>query len=145
MGSQEIFSKHGPTGYVEIVDTKKFETSIDKNLYENGDSMPNFSRVIRRERSQNPSSDIYLLYRVDFMGNAVGTEPPDLMHLGLMAVNASDELSPFCTPDTRSRQPADGYHWSAPVHVSGEVTAVGMRRTRSEQNYSYKTDFETRK
>ena len=29
-------------------------------------------------------------------------------------------------------------------HVFVGVIAVGMSRTRSEQNYSYKTDFETR-
>ena len=82
---------------------------------------------------------------MDFNSDSVGIEALDFVHLGILAVNASDELNPFCTPDTRARQPTNGYHWSGLGHVSGEVTAVGMRRTRSEQNYSYKTDFETRK
>ena len=36
-------------------------------------------------------------------------------------------------------------NWSEPGHVFGQVTVVGMSGTRSEQNYSYKTDFETRR
>ena len=79
------------------------------------------------------------------MGNAVGTEPPDLMHLGLMAVNALDELRCFGTLATRVGRPTDGFNWSAPGNCFGEVTASGMSGTRSEQNYSYKTGFETRR
>ena len=67
------------------------------------------------------------------------------MHLGLLAVNAPDELNTFDNPTPRVRRPKDVSHWSAPDHVFGEVTAVGMSGTRSEQNYSYKTDFETRR
>ena len=35
----------------------------------------------------------------------------------------------------------DGPHFYAPDHVFGEATAFGMIATRSEQKYSYKTDF----
>ena len=67
------------------------------------------------------------------------------MYLGLLAVNASDELRSFGTPATRLGSLADVPNWSAPVHVFGSFTAVGMSGTRSEQNYSYKTDFETKR
>ena len=76
------------------------------------------------------------------MSNAVGTKIPDFMNLGILAINTLEELSSFCTPDTRVGRPMDVPNWSASGHVFGEVTAVGMSGTRSEQNYSYKTDFE---
>ena len=67
------------------------------------------------------------------------------MHLGILAVNASDEFNAFSTPATRVRRPPNGYRWSAPGHVFGEVIAVGMSETRSEQKYSYKNYFEIRR
>ena len=79
------------------------------------------------------------------MINIVGTKAPGFMHLELPSVNTQDELRSFGTPANRFRRPTDESIWSAPDHVFVEVTVVGMSRTRSEQSYSYKTDFETRK
>ena len=86
-----------------------------------------------------------MLYRAEFTSNAVVTKAPDFRHFGLLAVNASDELRSFSTPATRFGRTTDGLNWSAPGHVFGEATAVLMSRTRSEQDYSYKNDFETRR
>ena len=58
MGSQDILSKHGSTGSVEIRDIQKFNTSIDKNLDKNGDSTPILSKVIGRELSHDSSDNI---------------------------------------------------------------------------------------
>ena len=38
-----------------------------------------------------------------------------------------------------------GSNWIAPSHVFGNATPVGVSDTRSEQNYSPKTDFEPRR
>ena len=95
--------------------------------------------------SHDSSADIYLLYRVDLKSNSVGTIAPNFMHLGLPAINASDELKSFGTPTTRFGRPTDGSNWSVMGHVFGEVTEVGMSGTRSEQNYRYKNYFETRR
>ena len=54
-GIQEIVSIHGSIGSGEIGDTQKFDTSIDGNLAQNGDSTTIFSKVIRRELSHDPS------------------------------------------------------------------------------------------
>ena len=67
------------------------------------------------------------------------------MHLGLPSANASDELRSFGTPANRVGKPIDVSNWSAPGRVFGKVTAVGMSGTRSEQNHSSKTYFETRR
>ena len=88
------------------------------------------------------TDDIYLRYWIEFTSNAVEYEAPSFVELGLPAVNTSDEFNTFGTPATMVRRPMDGSHWSAPDHVSGESTLVGMSRTRPEQNYSYKTVFE---
>ena len=81
MGSQEILSKHGSTGSVEIGDTQKLDTSVDGNLAKNGDSTPTFSKVIGIKISHDSSTNIYLLCRADFTSNTVETEAPDSMHL----------------------------------------------------------------
>ena len=48
MGIQEIVSIYGFTGSVEIRDTQKFDTSVDGNLANNGDSTPIFSKLTER-------------------------------------------------------------------------------------------------
>ena len=79
---------------------------------------------------------------MDFTTNSIGTEAPNSVDWGIRAVNTSDEFNIFFTPTTRIRGPNDGTHWSAPDHVVGESTAVGMSATRSELDHSYKTDFQ---
>ena len=79
--------------------------------------MPIYRKVIRRELYHDYSSDIYLSCSVNFTSNAVGTEAPDFTHLGIPAVNASDELGSFGTPATRFGKPTDGSNWSAPGHI----------------------------
>ena len=63
------------------------------------------------------------------------------MYLELPAVNTSDEFRILGTPSTIIRRLMDVSHWSAPDHVFGEATAVGMSVARSDQEYSNKTDF----
>ena len=60
------------------------------------------------------------------------------MHLGLPAINTSDEIRSFGTPATRVVIPTDGSNWGTPGLVFIEVTAVGMTRTRSEQTIATK-------
>ena len=145
MGIQEIFSPHRSTSYLEVGNSQVFNTSINGNSAEDGDSTPIFSKVTRRKLSHNSSIDIYSRCRVNFTSNAIRTEIPEFMHLGIPDVNALDELRSFCDPDTRVRTPADVSNWSALVRVFKEVAADGMSGTTSEKNYSSITDFETRK
>ena len=109
-----------------IRDTQKFDTSIDGFFSENGDSTPIFRKLIGRELSHSSIANPYMRCRVDFTSNVVGTEAPYFMHLGIPAVNTLDELNPFGTPATRVRRPTDGFKFSVPGHVFGEVTAVGI-------------------
>ena len=109
---------------------------------ENGDSTSIFLKIIGRGLSHSSSSNLYLRCQVDFASNTVGTKAPHFVDFGLPAVNASDEVNIFGTPNTRTRRPIDGSHWSDPDHVSGKATSVGISATRLEQYYSYKTDFE---
>ena len=78
---------------------------------------------------------------MEFPSNAVGTEAPNFVNLGILAVNTLDEFNTFGTPATRVRSPTTGPHWSAPDHVFVKVTVVGMSGTKSELDYSYKTDL----
>ena len=64
------------------------------------------------------------------MSKSVGTEAPNFVDLGLLAVNTSDEFNTFGTPATIIRRPTYGPHWSAPDHVFGKVITVRMSATR---------------
>ena len=61
------------------------------------------------------------------------------MALGFSIINSLDESSGLSTPTTIIRMPADGSHWSAPNHVFGENTAVGVSESKSDYDYNYKT------
>ena len=76
------------------------------------------------------------------MSNVIQTEAPKFVDLGILAINTSNKLGVIGPTDTMIRRPMDGYHWFMPDHVFGEATAVGMSAVRSDQDYSYKTDFE---
>ena len=76
-----------------------------------------FSNVIGYELYHSSSTDLYSCFRMDFASNAVGTEAPNFVYLGLLAINAMDEFNIFSTPATRIRRPTDGPHWYTPDHV----------------------------
>ena len=65
------------------------------------------------------------------------------MNLGRSPVHTSDELGSFSIPTTIIVRTTNASNWIPPKHILGEGTAAIMSRTRSEQNYSSKTDFET--
>ena len=104
-----------------------------------------FRKLLGRELKYSLITEIYLHCQVEFTGNAVGTEAPDLVYLGIPDVNALDEFNASGNSATRVRRPTNGSHWSVPDHVFGEARAVVMSYTRSKQNYSYKTGFEIRR
>ena len=64
------------------------------------------------------------------------------MNLGLPASNTLDESGVLGTRATRIKWPENGSHWMALDHIFGKVTVVRMRAARSDQDYSYKGDFD---
>ena len=126
----------------EIRDTQKFDNSVDRKLSNDGDSTSIFSKVIGGELSHSSIAYLYLRCWMDFASNTVRTKAPHFVDLGLPAVNALDEFNIFVTPANRIRNLTDGSHGSAPDHVFGKATAVGMNATISKLGYSYKTDFQ---
>ena len=78
--------------------SQKSDASVDRNLAEDGDSTAIFIKVLGHKLYDSLSADIYSGFRVDFMSNAVGTKAPDFVHLGLPAVNSSDEFNTFGAP-----------------------------------------------
>ena len=140
-GSLEVINKRRSTSPSVSSNTQKFDASVDGKLVDDGYSTSILGKVNGRELSHSPSSDIYSCFQMDFMISAVGTEEPNFVYLGLPDVNVSDQFSTFSTSSTRVRRLTYEPYWSASYHVFVEDTAVGMSTTRSEQNYSYKTDF----
>ena len=141
-GILQVLNKRQSTVSDEIEDTQKLDTSIDIKLTNDGDSASIFIKVIGRELYHGSSADLYLRCWMDFASNIVGTEAKKFVELCLPDVNTSDEVGIFVTPATRIRRPTDGYHWSAPDHFFGESIEFRKSAIMSEQDYSYKTDFQ---
>ena len=129
---QAIVSPHGSTGFLKFGDTQIFETSINDNLAQDEDSTTIFNKILGQELAHDSSTDVYSRCRVDFTSNAVGTEAPEFMHLGLLELNTSDELRSFDTPVTKVGRLMDVSNWSETGHVFEEITTAGMSGTRSE-------------
>ena len=79
---------------------------------------------------------------MNFATDVVQNQTPQLIDLRFSTINSLNESSGIITPTTRIRRPMDGSHWSAPDHVLGEATAVGISVAKSDHDYSYKTEFQ---
>ena len=130
---------------MEVRNTQILNTSIKENSADNGDPTPTFSKVIRQELSDDSSANIYSRCCLKFTCDAVVTESPNFMNLGLLPVHTSDEIKSLSIPATIIGRSTDGSNWFLPGHLIGEVIAARMIRTRPEQKYSSKNDFETRR
>ena len=140
-GSLDILNKRKSTPPSVSRNTQNVHASVDGNLANDGDSMSITSKVITRELSNSLITDIYLRCRMDFTSNVVGTEAPHIVDFGLLALNTLGKFNTFGTQTTSIVRPTDGTHWYTLDHVFREATAVGTNGTRSELDYSYKTDF----
>ena len=144
-GSQNISSPSGSIGPVEVRNSQPFHTSINGNSYKHRDPAPNFSKVIGCKLSNDYSADIYSRCRMKFTRDAVLTEIPNFMNLGLSSVHTLDELGSFSIPGTRIGSNISGSNWLPPGYLIGEVTPAIMSRTRSKKKHNSKTYFETRR
>ena len=144
-GSLGVLNKQQSTSSLVSRNTRKFNASVDDILPNAKDSTSIFSKVLGQELSGSLSNNIYLRCWMDFTSNVIGTKAPNIVNLGLSDVNLFVEFNAFGTPDTRVRRPTDVSHWSTPGHVFLEATLVRMSGTRSELNYSYKTNFGIRR
>ena len=144
-GTQEISSTSRPIGPVEVRNAQPFHTFINGNYTKNGDLTPTFSKIISCKVYDKSSADVYLRCRLNFTRDTVITKIPNFMNLELSSVHTSDELGSFVVLATRIGGPTNVSNWLPPGHIIGEVTVNRMSRMRSDQNYSSKTDFETRR
>ena len=141
-GILQVFNEQKSTVSDETRDTQNFDNYVDTNLANIGDSTSIFSKLIGCELSHSSSANLYLICQMDFFSNTVRTKGPNFVDLGIPAVNESDEVNIFGTPATIIRRPMDGFRWYAPDHIFGKASAAGMSATRSEQDNTYKTDFQ---
>ena len=99
-GIQEITSRKGPTGSVEVRNAQIFNTSITINSSKNVDPTSTFGRLIIRELFHDSRTDVSLLFLVNFERNAITTERQNFMNLGIPAAHTSDEVGSFSIPVT---------------------------------------------
>ena len=102
------------------------DSIVDRNLPDDLDSATIFSKVIGHKLSDGSRCDLYMRCRINFATDTLQTQTPLFMDVGFLAINTLDESSGLSTPATRIRRPMDGAHWSAPNHVFGDTTAVGV-------------------
>ena len=145
MGCQYIGSPMRSIGPQELRGAQPLETFINIIYAKHRDPAPTWSKVISHKVSDESRSDVYLRCWMNLTHDAVFSESPNFVNLGLSSVHTLDELGSIFIPTTRIGRMADGYNWLTPVHCIGEATADRVIRTRSEQNYNTKTDFGTRR
>ena len=122
-------------------DTQKFYASVDGKMPDDMDYASIFSKVIGHKLFNASSDDLYSSYRMNFVNDPVQTQYPHFMDMGILAIHALNESDFLGTSITSIQRLTYGYHWRAPDHVFGEATSVGMSAEKSDNEYSYKTDF----
>ena len=143
--SQDIESPRGSIVLQDVRNAQPFDSSINRISTKHRDPAPTLSKGIGGKLSKKSSADIYSIYWMNFTHDAVLTKSPNFTNLGLASVHTPDELGSFSIPINRIGSCIDESNWITTGHIIGEVTADRMSRTRPEQNYSSKTDFETRR
>ena len=140
-GSQDIISPRGSIGPQWSRYAQPLDTFINGIYSEHRDPAPTWSKAIGRKFTDESSADVNLRYRMNLTYDAVLTESPNFVNLGILSVHTSDELGSVFVPNTTIGTLTDGSNWLLPGHCIGNVTAYRVIRMGSEQDYNPKTDF----
>ena len=143
--NQDNISPRGSICNQCIRDAQPLDTSINGIYSEHMDSAPIFRKVIGRKFKGESSANVNSRCRINFGSDAVLTESPNFVNLGLASVHTPDKLGSVFIPTTRIGMQTDGSNWLPTSNCIGEVTLDKVSRTGSEQDYNVKTDFETRR
>ena len=122
--------------------TQKLDAVVDRNLPDDLDYVSIFNMAIGHKLPICSRYDLYLRYRMKFLGDVVQTQAPQFMDMWLLTINTFNESGVLGIPATRIIRPVYGSHWSMPNHIFGDVTAVGMSAAKSDHDYNYKTYFQ---
>ena len=82
---------------------------------------------------------------MNFGSDTVFSKSPNLMDLGLLSVNTTDELGSVFVPTTRIGKPAGGSNWIPSQHDISEDIADKVSETKAKNHYNLKSEFETRR
>ena len=134
--SQKVANKRKSTSPELVRHTQKLDAVVDGKLPDDLDSASIFSKVIGHILSDGSSGNLYSHCRTNFAAGPVQTQRPKLMDLGSLTINELDESSGLSNPATRIQSPVDGSHWSAPYHVFGQATVLGMSKAKSDHDYN---------
>ena len=118
-GSLQVDNKQQSTSPDEVSNAQKMDTVIDGKLPNYQDSASVFSKLIVHELSHGSRDNLYLGCRMNFLSDVVQTNAPQVVDLGLMAINTLGESGDIGTPATRIWRPTDGSHWTAQDHAFG--------------------------
>ena len=79
---------------------------------------------------------------MNFGSNAVFTQNPNFINLGLTSVNTTNKLGYVSVPTTRVRRPKISSDGIRHGHNTEEATADRVRETIANSDYILKSDFE---
>ena len=140
--SQQVENKRKSTSPGFVGQSQKLDAVVDGNFPHDLHPALIFSKVIGHKLSGGSSWDLNVRFRMNFAADTVQTQTPQLMDLGFSTINALDESNGLGTLSTRILRYMDVAHWSAPNHVFGETTAVGVSEEKFDYDYNYKTGFQ---
>ena len=100
-GSLQVRKKRQSTSPNKVSNAQKLDTVVDVKLINDRDSASFFSKVIVCKLSHQSNNDLYSCCRIKFSSNVVQTEAPQLVDLGLPAINTLNESGVLGNPDTR--------------------------------------------
>ena len=95
---QEIISPRGSINPPEVRDAQPLDTSINGIYTKNKYPAPTCNKVIGRKFSNNSSTNVYSLCRMNLTRDTVLTESPNFMNIGLLSVHTLDELGSLLSP-----------------------------------------------
>ena len=120
----------------------KLDADVDGNFSNNYDATSNFRELLCDKLSDYYSRYLYMRCRMNLMADTVQILTPHFIDLRISSIDALDKGSGISTPATIIQSPTDGAHWSAPNHIFGETTVIGVSEENSDYDYNYKTYFQ---
>ena len=138
---RQVENKWQSTSPGLVGQTPKLDAVVDGKLPDDLDSASIPSKRIGHKLSDSSIGDLYMRCKMNFTADPVQTQTPQFMDLGYWTINALDKSSGLITRAARIRRTSNGAHCSAPNHVFGETTAVGVSEAKSDHDYNYKTEF----
>ena len=143
IGNQDIFRPSNSSTARKGRNAEPFDASIDGFSAVNEHSTSYFSGVSGAETVSDEVADVNPCERVNFASNAVFSENPKFVDLGLSTNHTANKLKSIIGPDTRVRGLTDSSDGISFSHGIARVTADRVSEAKRYSDYIKNSEFET--